>query len=417
MADEPSWEDIFVAPSQQTPPSDAASSPAAQDEAPLTRKEAREQEGGKRRGKGDRPVQSAIARPKKKRRLGWLWALLVVILLGASTVAVVWWAFEDQVRDILGWQLPTDYTGTGNGEEVNVTVAAGDVGDDIAQSLADAGVTMTFDAFHDLLVAETEPSVFQPGTYALEKEMSAASARDGLLDAENRVESTVLIPEGTTLAGVISRVAKGTGIPEADLKKAVKDPTDYNVSSKAPSLEGYLFPATYTFPPGSTAEEVIQTMVDRMNVALNDAGVSKSDRLEVLTLASIIQKEGGNTADFYKVSRVFTNRLQQDMRLQSDATVSYGTGNTSIHTTKAERADASNKYNTYANDGLPVGPISAPGDDAIDAALNPAKGKWLYFVLVDGETGETTFSNTLAEHEAAVKIWQAWYAAHPDWDN
>jgi UPF0755 protein len=97
------------------------------------------------------------------------------------------------------------------------------------------------------------------------------------------------------------------------------------------------------------------------------------------------------------------------MRLQSDATVAYGTGHTDrVTTTGAERADASNPYNTYARDGLPIGPIGLPGDDAIDAALHPTPGPWLYFVAVNLKTGETVFSTTAAEHDAAVKQWQAW---------
>jgi UPF0755 protein len=111
---------------------------------------------------------------------------------------------------------------------------------------------------------------------------------------------------------------------------------------------------------------------------------------------------------------VFQNRLDKKMLLQSDATVSYGAGSKTISTTAAQRADAGNKYNTYVHLGLPVGPIAAPGDDAIKAALHPANGPWLYFVLVNGYTGKTVFSTTLAQHNAAVLQWQAWSRAHPD---
>jgi UPF0755 protein len=200
-----------------------------------------------------------------------------------------------------------------------------------------------------------------------------------------------------------------------DFKAAAADYKSFGIPAEAPSLEGYLFPATYTFDPGLSAKQILQTMVDRMFKSLDAAGVAPADRHKVVTLASIIQKEGGSVTDFYKVSRVFTNRLNKGMLLQSDATVSYGAGGTTISTTAAQRADATNPYNTYAHPGLPVGPISAPGDDAIDAAINPVDGTWLYFVLVNGKTGETVFSNTVAEHNAAVKQWQAWLKANPDW--
>ena len=104
------------------------------------------------------------------------------------------------------------------------------------------------------------------------------------------------------------------------------------------------------------------------------------------------------------------------MRLQSDATVAYGTGNLHVVTTTAdERADATNPYNTYANDGLPVGPIGAPGDTAIQAALDPTPGDWLYFVTVNPETGETVFSTTLAEHNVGVQQFQQWLRDNPGW--
>ena len=130
-------------------------------------------------------------------------------------------------------------------------------------------------------------------------------------------------------------------------------------------------------------------------------------------LASIVQREAGsNLDDFPKVARVFQNRLDQGMNLESDATVAYGTGNThTVWTTDAERADASNRYNTYANPGLPIGPIGNPGDVAINAAIRPADGPWLFFVPVNLATGETVFSSTIEEHEAAVARLQEWCAA------
>jgi UPF0755 protein len=114
------------------------------------------------------------------------------------------------------------------------------------------------------------------------------------------------------------------------------------------------------------------------------------------------------------VSRVFLNRLAIGMLLQSDATVAYGTGHTNtVTTTNAERADASNPYNTYVHPGLPPGPISNPGDLAINAALHPADGPWLYFVTWNLKTGETIFSTTIAEHNAAVAKWQQWMKDNP----
>ena len=94
----------------------------------------------------------------------------------------------------------------------------------------------------------------------------------------------------------------------------------------------------------------------------------------------------------------------------------FAASGTTISTTDAEREDKSNPYNTYANPGLPIGPISNPGDAAIAATLHPADGPWLYFVLVNGETGETVFSSTFEEHSVAVKQWQKWLRDHPGFD-
>jgi UPF0755 protein len=357
--------------------------------------------------------------PKKKRRLTWLWVLITLLVLGGGAATAVWVLFEDQVRSVMGWELPNDYEGTGNGEAVTITVVSGDVGSDIAAKLEEAGVTMTAEAFYDVVVAKVEQPVFMPGSFELQKEMSAESALAALTDAANIVTSRVLIPEGATITQVFQRLSDGTGVPLAEYEAAAQNIAAFGVPTTEVSLEGWLFPATYDFEPGVTAQDQIQTLANRMVQALDEAGVPAEDRHRVLTLASIVQKEGGSTEDFYIVSRLFQNRLAlpEPMKLESDATVSYGTGGTSIHTTDDEREDASNPYNTYANAGLPVGPISAPGDDAIDAVMNPAEGDWLFMVLVNGETGETVFSTNFPDHLVAVDQWQQWYRDHPNWDN
>jgi UPF0755 protein len=317
----------------------------------------------------------------------------------------------------MGWEAPIDYTGTGNGKAATIAIKSGQVGGDIAHSLQAAGVVKTSQAFYDLLLKQSPQPNFEPGTYKLEQQMSSKAALAALLDPKNREVAKVVIPEGSTMAQIFTRTSATTGVSIADLQAAAKNYAALGVPANAPSLEGFLFPATYTFSPGTDATTILKTMVQRMYQSLDAAGVAPADRLRVLTLASIVQKEGGSTADFYKVARVFQNRLDKNMLLQSDATVSYGAHSTSISTTNAQRADASNLYNTYVHPGLPVGPISSPGDDAIKAALKPAAGTWLYFVLVNGDTKETVFSDTEAQHEVAVQQWQAWLKAHPGYDN
>ena len=427
MTNEPSWDEIFS--SQQTGTAAAAgeqktpvpATTGTEEPAPLTRRQLREQEGAPPPKSTFATVTGSDGRPpRKKRRLGWLWAILIVLVLGGGATAAVWTLFEPQVREVLGWQLPTDYEGDGNGEEADVVIASGDVGADIAASLEKAGITMTSDAFYDLLL-ETEPApTFQPGTYALEKEMSAASALAALTDGAHQVQSTVLIKEGATLEQTLAAIAEKTGLPLTDLEAAAEDPTVYGVPAEAPSLEGFLFPATYTFQPGTTAHDAIKTLVDRQFQALDEAGVAPADRWKTIVMASLIQREAGLADDYYKVSRVFYNRLDpaqwESGRLESDATVAYGTGNTHlVTTTDDERRDANNVYNTYVHPGLPVGPISNPGDLAIDAALHPADGTWLFFVTWNLDTGETIFSTTVEEHDAGVAKWLDWMDEHPEY--
>jgi UPF0755 protein len=144
--------------------------------------------------------------------------------------------------------------------------------------------------------------------------------------------------------------------------------------------------------------------------------VPASRQETVLTTASIVQAEGGSENDFGKVARVIANRLDDKLRngarLQMDSTVAYGTGKNGIFTTAAERADAKNRYNTYAHPGLPMGPIGNPGKAAIQAALRPTPGDWLFFVVVNLDTGETKFTSSKADHDRYTRQFQAWYAKH-----
>lgn len=410
MPDQPNWDDIFT-PAKADPP--AAAPVAATGTVPLTRRELREAEDRRRAGAGGR---GDGGRPPKTRRRGmptWLKVLLPILVLlglGAGVAAWGWINYEPQIRELLGWQLPNDYEGTGNGEEVIVSIQSGDIGSDVAHTLADAGVTMTFDAFYDLLLEQEEEVAFIPGNYALQKQMSAQAALDALQDPANKITDRLLIIEGTILPSALEIMAETTGIPLEDFQAAAADLAAFGLPAEAPSLEGYLFPATYQLDGGETAQGILQMLVSEMFERLDAAGVAPEDRHRVLTMASIIQREAGsNEEDFYKVSRVFANRLEQGIHLESDATVAYGTGKLhTVWTTQEDRDDASNPYNTYANPGLPIGPVGAPGDLAIDAALHPVDGPWLFFVTVNLATGETVFSETADEHQAAAEQLYEW---------
>jgi UPF0755 protein len=354
-------------------------------------------------------------RERKSRRglAGALIAILVVAGLVASGF-YVWNTFEPQIRSVMGWQEPNDFEGAGSGE-ILVTIADGDTGEAVANTLESSGVTKTSDAFYDLLVAQDDDVVFQPGVYRLAKQMSAQAALDALQDPANKIERTAVIREGLTGARIIEELSAATDIPVEDFEAAVEDPTQFGVPESAVSIEGWLFPATYTFDPGLTATQVVQTLVDRTVSSLDSAGVPEEDRERVLTIASIIQREARQSDDFYKVSRVIQNRLDDGMRLEMDSTAQYGVDEASGSVwSSAEALGSENPWNTYQRDGLPVGPIASPGDVAIDAAMHPADGGWIFFVTVNLDTGETVFSNTIGEHDAAVAQLRAWCADNPD---
>ncbi|RWZ61405.1 endolytic transglycosylase MltG [Labedella populi] len=359
---------------------------------------------------GDRPP-----REKSGRRgvVGTIITLLVVAGLVASGF-YVWNTFEPQIRSVMGWEEPNDFEGAGSGE-VLVTIADGETGSDVADTLASSGVTKTAEAFYELLLAQDEDVVFQPGVYSLAQGMSAQSALDALQDPASKIERTATIREGITGPTIIAELSAATEIPVADFEAAIADPTVYGVPESAVSIEGWLFPATYTFDPGLTAEQVVQTLVDRTIASLDSAQVPVEDRERVLTIASIIQREARLPDDFYKVSRVIQNRLDEGMRLEMDSTAQYGVDEaTGSVWSSAEALDSENPWNTYQREGLPIGPISSPGDVAIDAAMHPADGSWLFFVTVNLNTGETVFSNTVSEHDAAVAQLRAWCADNPD---
>ncbi|MBT1546073.1 endolytic transglycosylase MltG [Curtobacterium flaccumfaciens pv. flaccumfaciens] len=375
--------------------------------------------GGGRGGRGGGGRASRPPRePRPKRRRGPLVAgiVIVAVVLAAGVGAYTFAApkIQQLVAAVSGAQEPDDYTGDGT-TKVTITIKQGDIGENVAATLQRSGVVKDSKVFYKLLLASPDVQ-FQPGSYALKKEMSSKSALAALQDEDNRVQASIIIPEGTALADIKAGMVSKAGLTKKEVDAAAKDLAAYDLPSGVTTLEGWLFPATYPINPGWTAEQYFASMVDTMKEHLAAAGVKEADQERTIVFASLVQKEAGLAADYPKVARVFQNRLDQGMKLQSDATVAYGTGNThTVTTTDAERADASNEYNTYVHEGLPPAPISNPGDIAIKAVTAPASGKWLYFVTVDLESGETVFSDTYDQHLVAVERFQAWLRAHPDY--
>lgn len=341
--------------------------------------------------------------------------IVAVVLLGGLGVAAasLWGTFGDKISLALGW-TSNDFEGEGHGQTV-VVIKEGEIGEDVAASLAQAGVVKTSDAFYALLLKQDPAVEFKPGSYKLKLEMSSKSALAALQDPANRMEYTAMIPEGKTVAQTLELVSAGADIPLKDLQAAAKNVAAYDLPKGVDSLEGWLFPATYEFEAETTGEQAIAHMVDTQKKVLDDAGVPVDQREQVLTKASIVQREGGRVEDFPKVARVIDNRLADGMRLQMDSTAQYGMGqhaDGNVWSTDEALAD-NNPWNTYVHTGLPKGPIANPGRDAIDAVVKPADGNWIYFVAINLDTGESAFSATQEEHDANVAKLNAWCEANP----
>lgn len=350
-----------------------------------------------------------IEPPRKRKGLIGLAIGLVVVLALVIGAAVV---LPPLIRDM---RAPSDYTGEGV-DPIEVSIPEGATGTDVAGILYENDVIASSEAMIELLVAD--PSIqFQPGTFELKTQMSAQAAIDALTAPGAAMLWRITIPEGWVITQVFEELSAVTGYDVSEFETAADTVQAEHLPDDAVSLEGWMFPATYEFDTStSTPESILTTLVNRMTQALDERGVTADEAQELLTMAALVQREGRTPEDFGKMVRVFQNRLDIDMLLQSDATVAYGTGHMHVvTTTPEERADESNPYNTYVHQGLPPGPIGAPGDAAIDAALNPADGDWLYFVTVNPETGETVFSVTYEEHQQAVERFQQWLRDNPGW--
>ena len=341
------------------------------------------------------------------RKAKWLVGFIVLTLLGG--VAVV--ANFDWIRGQYQKLTALDYQGPGTGEVV-VRIEAGEDGLVIAKKLFEAGVVRDVDSFYRLLL-EKNP-IFYPGSFTLRLQMSNDAALKAVTDQANILSNQVTIPEGYRAFLIFNEISRVTGIPVDDFWLAAENLAAYGIPEEAPTIEGYLFPDTYSFDLEATAEEIIGIMVARMEKALTDAGVAKADWHRVLTLASITQREAKQDPDFYKVARVFANRLEIGMPLETDPTITYSYDGTDMSEVSREE-QITYGYNTYIIDGLPPGPISSPGELAIDATLNPAAGDWLFFVTINLETGETKFSRTIAEHESWIPLLRQWERENPNW--
>ena len=257
----------------------------------------------------------------------------------------------------------------------------------------------------------------EPGTFNMHNGMSAALAYKLLVNPKNQIQNKVTLPEGLRVSNVIGTLVKhDPSVPASAYTAALKNTAALGLPAFAGgNPQGYLVPDTYEIPPHTSAATILKEMVSQFKVeaqvlqlpaAANTAKVSQS---HIIIVASLVQAEGGNPADYPKIARVIYNRLNLNMKLQLDSTVLFALHKYGIQATAAE-LQTNSRYNTYRFAGLPPGPIDNPGDAAIRAALRPAHGNWIYFVTVNPKTGLTKFtasSTQFAQFQAELRANEA----------
>jgi UPF0755 protein len=327
--------------------------------------------------------------------------LLVLVLIVVGLFFGGGWAI-DKVKSLVG-ENP-DYSGPGSGS-VTIEVHPGDSAAAIGRTLKDAGVVKSVGAFTAAAVSDDRSRSIQVGFYQLKKQMKASDALAVLVDPANLIQARVTIPEGYRVKDVVKAIAAKTDITAAQVNAALKNPKALGLPAAAGGkIEGYLFPATYTVVPGETAKQLLTQMVAKTVQVQKQLDLDAGARSlgytpeQIMTIASILEYEGSRDQDYPKIARAIYNRLDRNMALQSDATVAYANNlEGTVWTTQAQR-DNPSPYNTYVHTGLPPGPIGSPGEKTIEAALKPADGPWLYWLVVNLKTGETRFNTTLAGH-------------------
>jgi UPF0755 protein len=299
------------------------------------------------------------------------------------------------------------------GRPVRATVPAGSSFAAAADSLGRVGIIRSPRLFRLYALVRGGDRRIQPGTYMLPRGSSYGTALDALRTGKGLV-ATVTIPEGYSLAQIVSLLTSRLGLSSESLHAAARDTALlHRLDVPTPTLEGYLFPDTYIFPAQTTARAAIAAMVRRFEQVWQPEWTARLDTIklsqhDVVTLASIVEKEARLAAERPVIAAVYMNRLRDRMLLQADPTVQYALGE---HQSRVlyKHLEVISPYNTYRNPGLPPGPIASPGRASLVAALYPANVPYKYFVA--HPDGHHEFRTDFASHEQARRV------ARKAWDS
>lgn len=293
--------------------------------------------------------------------------------------------------------------GSSNGTSTRVTIPPGSSFAVAVDSLARAKVVSSPRLFRFYASARQRDRELKAGTYVFRPGASWNDVLDALTRGKGLVH-TVTIPEGFALSSIATLLGRALSVPPESVIVAASDTALRNrLDVPTPTLEGYLFPDTYTFAEGTSPSEAVRMMVARFenvwkpdwDARLQQLAMSRHD---IITLASIIEKEARLAEERPVISAVYHNRLKRGMLLQADPTVQYALGR-HVDRVLYKDLEVDSRYNTYKHVGLPPGPIASPGAASIEAALFPANVPYLYFVA--SPDGHHEFRQTFAEHTEA----------------
>lgn len=287
---------------------------------------------------------------------------------------------------------------------VRVVIPPGSTFRVAADSLERAGVIRSKGLFRLYASFGGHDRRIRAGTYLMSRGMSWGAVVRALTEGTGLLH-TVTIPEGFAIADIAPLVARSLGVQVESVQVAVRDSAlRRRLDVPTATLEGYLFPDTYSFPDGTTGRAAVETMVKRFEQVWQPEWADRLQSLamsrhDVLTLASIVEKEARLAPERPVIAAVYLNRLRVGMRLQADPTVQYALG-THVARLLYKDLDVESPYNTYKYKGLPPGPIASPGRASIVAALNPAAVPYRFFVA--HPDGHHEFHVDYASHERAV---------------
>jgi UPF0755 protein len=328
-----------------------------------------------------------------------LLALVVIVVLLAAAAAA--WFVVNVERPYRGYA----------GEEVFVDIPAGSGSAAMGRRLAETGVVRSAEAFRLAVWSRGVGHRLQAGEYRFDAPMSAKEVVDKIARGDVYL-LTITFREGLTIRQMAEIFeSRGFGDASAFVAAARNAALIEDLDPLARNLEGYLFPDTYALPRRATAEQLVERMVAGFRRALSDetrerAAARGLSVRELVTLASLVEKETAKPEEREVVAAVYSNRLRIGMGMQADPTVIYALELLGQYDGNLTRQNlrTDHPYNTYVHAGLPPGPIAAPGRASLDAAANPADVPYLYFV--SRNDGSHIFSTTYEEHRKHVQEWQ-----------